>query len=403
MDRPDRKVEDVVRGFGYLMLGSRLKRIGDRLQTDTRAVLAAFDAALPPGQFPVLAALDRLGPLSVGELAQALGVTQPGVTRLVARLEADGIVGSTRDPDDRRVRTVALTDAGRRIVAKTKDTAWPAVEAAVADACSGLSGPLLTQLAGLEDALKDAPLDRRAARSAPMAVPGGLERLPAHPSLDRPVWASLETHQAALSTGDDRARRYLPDVNMFAGTRDDGPAAAASLAALVGPKETVYLLQAAPITVPRDLTATLQAKAVQMVASGPVPKLSPSWPIVELNDGDVPDMLALTRLTEPGPFLSRTRTMGRFIGIRIDGRLAAMAGERMRLPGFTEVSGVCTHPDYRGRGLARELSAAVAAHIEARHETPFLHAWRDNAPAITLYEQLGFRIRREMNVAVLTR
>ena len=190
---------------------------------------------------------------------------------------------------------------------------------------------------------------------------------------------------------------------MFAGTRDDGPEAVAALAALVGPKETVYVLQAAPITVPPGLKATLQAKAVQMVASGSVPKIAPSLPLIELGDDDVPDMLALTRLTEPGPFLSRTRTMGRFIGVRIDGRLAAMAGERMRLPGFTEVSGVCTHPDFRGRGLARELSAAVAAHIEARHETPFLHAWRDNAPAIALYEQLGFRIRRQMNVAVLTR
>jgi predicted GNAT family acetyltransferase len=95
--------------------------------------------------------------------------------------------------------------------------------------------------------------------------------------------------------------------------------------------------------------------------------------------------------------------MGAFIGIRIGGRLAAMAGERFRFPGYTEVSGVCTHPDFRGRGLARRLSAVVAAGIEARGERPFLHAWKINLPAIALYESLGFEIRNEVNVAVLER
>jgi predicted GNAT family acetyltransferase len=114
-------------------------------------------------------------------------------------------------------------------------------------------------------------------------------------------------------------------------------------------------------------------------------------------------MLALAKLTEPGPFLARTHTMGTFIGLRIGGRLAAMAGERCRFPGYTEVSGVCTHPDFRGRGLARRLSAAVAAGIEARGEQPFLHAWKTNRPAIALYESLGFEIRTEVNVAALER
>ena len=125
--------------------------------------------------------------------------------------------------------------------------------------------------------------------------------------------------------------------------------------------------------------------------------------IVPLTDVDAPEMLALAGLTEPGPFLSRTHTMGAYIGIRIAGRLAAMAGERFRFPGYREVSGVCTHPDFRGRGLARRLSAAVAAAIEARGERPLLHAWRTNHPAIALYESLGFEIREEVNVAVLER
>ena len=115
------------------------------------------------------------------------------------------------------------------------------------------------------------------------------------------------------------------------------------------------------------------------------------------------EMLALATLTEPGPFLTRTHLMGSFLGIRIDGRLAAMAGERFRFPGHTEVSGVCTHPDFRHRGLARRLSAAVAARIESRADRPFLHAWQTNRPAISLYESLGFEIRAEVDVRILER
>ncbi|MFO1274404.1 MAG: GNAT family N-acetyltransferase, partial [Rubrivivax sp.] len=105
--------------------------------------------------------------------------------------------------------------------------------------------------------------------------------------------------------------------------------------------------------------------------------------------------------TEPGPFLARTHAMGRFIGVREQGRLLAMAGERFRPEGWTEVSGVCTHPEARGRGLARALSAAVSARIQARGETPFLHAWQSNVAAIRLYESLGFVLRCEVDVAVL--
>jgi predicted GNAT family acetyltransferase len=122
-----------------------------------------------------------------------------------------------------------------------------------------------------------------------------------------------------------------------------------------------------------------------------------------LTNDDAPEMLALATLTEPGPFLERTHTMGTFLGIRIEGRLAAMAGERMRFPGYTEVSGVCTHPDFRGRGLARYLSAAVVARVEARGDRAFLHAWKTNHVAIALYEGLGFKVRAEVNVAVLKR
>jgi predicted GNAT family acetyltransferase len=222
-------------------------------------------------------------------------------------------------------------------------------------------------------------------------------------SLDRPVWASLSTRQAALSVGGPLARRYAPDVNLFASACDDSDTALAALAALVQPGERVFVLQAPEIVVPSGLVAIRTAKGVQMIATRNVPSEGAREDFLKLTDADAPEMLALARLTEPGPFLARTHRMGAFLGIRIGGRLVAMAGERFRFSGYTEVSGVCTHPEYRGRGLARKLSAAVAAHIESRGEQPFLHAWKTNVAAISLYQSLGFEVRAEVNVAVLER
>ena len=221
--------------------------------------------------------------------------------------------------------------------------------------------------------------------------------------LDRPVWASLTTYHASASEGNELARRFVRDVNLFASSRDETPEAVAALAELVGADESVLVAQVAEIVIPPGLVAVKTAKAVQMVATGGVPAETAREDIVKLTDADAPEMLALARLTEPGPFLPRTHTMGDFLGIRIDGRLAAMAGERMRFPGYTEVSGVCTHPDFRGRGLARRLSASVLAAIEARGDQAFLHAWKTNHAAITLYESLGFKLRTDVNIAVLAR
>jgi len=222
-------------------------------------------------------------------------------------------------------------------------------------------------------------------------------------ALDRPIWSSLSTTHQALSLGDERARRYLPDVNLFASARDDSDEALAALAALVGPGDQVYQLQVPAITVPPGLAAVRQAWGVQMVAGAPLAPEPNAGDIVQLGDNDAAEMLALAQLTQPGPFLAHTHRMGQFHGIRIAGRLAAMAGERMRFPGWTEVSGVCTHPDFRSRGLARRLSQHVASLIAARGDSAFLHAWRDNTAAIGLYESLGFAWRSDVHVAVLAR
>jgi DNA-binding MarR family transcriptional regulator len=155
-------VEDVVKALGYLTLGTRLKRLGERLQAQTQVLLETAGFELPASHFPVLAALERLGPLSVGELTEAVGISQPGVTRLLEKLEADELVQSTQWSQDRRVRTITLTKTGRQLIVRSKRASWPVIEAAVADACSGPSPGLLVALAALEDALTSQPLDARA-------------------------------------------------------------------------------------------------------------------------------------------------------------------------------------------------------------------------------------------------
>ena len=154
---------DVIRELGYLALGTRLKRLGERLQAQTQVVLEEAGVELPASHFPILVALDRLGPLSVGEIAEAVGMSQPGVTRMLDKLQSDGLVKSTAASSDRRVRTIGLTAAGEKLVASSKRRVWPRVESAVADACRGRAESLLPALGALEESLLETPLNMRAA------------------------------------------------------------------------------------------------------------------------------------------------------------------------------------------------------------------------------------------------
>lgn len=222
-----------------------------------------------------------------------------------------------------------------------------------------------------------------------------------HP-LDRPVWNALRSRQSGLSVGGERARRFVADVSPLAGARDDDPRSLAELGELAPAGHALILLQVGPSATPPGMLVERTAEGVQMVAeawSHPIPEA----PVGPLGDADAAEMLALATLTEPGPFLPRTHTLGGFWGLRREGRLAAMAGERLRLDGLTELSGVCTHPDFRGRGYARLLSQVVAARIAARGETPFLHAYAVNQAAIGLYRSLGFTVRTATVVTVLRR
>lgn len=162
-------VEDIVRAFRLLTLGSRMRRIGERLQADTQRLLDELDVPIQASQYPLLAALDRHGPLTIGDLAAAIGMTQPGVTRGVTLLAELGLVKSRAEARDQRRRIVSLSAEGERTVAFAKREVWPRIEAAVADLCSGFATPLLRQLAAIEDRLDERPLDRRGAATAKTA------------------------------------------------------------------------------------------------------------------------------------------------------------------------------------------------------------------------------------------
>ncbi|MDZ4372889.1 MAG: GNAT family N-acetyltransferase [Phenylobacterium sp.] len=220
-----------------------------------------------------------------------------------------------------------------------------------------------------------------------------------HP-LDRPVWSALMGPQAGVAVTLGGAVRYRPDVGLFAATVDAGDAAMADLTSLVRAHGETALVEPRAVSAPPGLVVVSQAECLQMVAEGGGGGAD-DRELERLSTDDWPEMTALAHATRPGPFFARTASLGRFLGVRIDGRLAAMAGERMRIPGYTEVSGVCTLPEYRGRGLAAALIGAVMADIRARGETPILHTYASNTSANRLYEALGFRTRQSVVMTVL--
>lgn len=221
-------------------------------------------------------------------------------------------------------------------------------------------------------------------------------------ALDRPIWNALSSLHAPVSEGGGFARRYRPDIHPFACSRDDSPESMAALAALCSPGDTQIFLQADPVVLPPAFATTMMAEGVQMVADSRLPQ--PDDPRIEkLDESDAADMLALATLTKPGPFTMHALALGDFWGIRDNGRLVAMAGERLKMAGMTELSGVCTHPDFRGRGIGRLMTLCVAGRVFAAGDQPFLHTFAANATAIALYEKIGFRLRRRMHVAVAER
>jgi predicted GNAT family acetyltransferase len=196
--------------------------------------------------------------------------------------------------------------------------------------------------------------------------------------------------------------RYRPSIAPFAASAADDAESLQALGKLVSPGESAILLQVDAIALPAELSATSTAPGVQMIAERPLQMVSDER-VQRLTRDDAAEMLAMALITKPGPFTLEALSLGDFWGVKIDGRLAAMAGERMKQPGYTELSGVCSHPEFRGSGLGRLLSLFVANQIAARGEVPYLHAYASNTTAIGLYESIGFRLRSMMNVAVVQR
>lgn len=221
--------------------------------------------------------------------------------------------------------------------------------------------------------------------------------------LDKLIWTALTTRQAHLTEGGAMARRFQTEIGPFAAAADASPQAVEALAALIPADGDISLLEPAPPAAPAGVDVSFTAPGVQMIARALTRATPHKLAITPLGDADAAEMLALATLTRPGPFRARTHTLGRFIGVRDNGRLVAMAGERLQVDGFIEISGVCTHPDYRSRGYGAALLTSVGQRILGEGRTPFLHAYASNVGAIALYRSLGFEHRCDVIHAVWKR
>jgi predicted GNAT family acetyltransferase len=222
--------------------------------------------------------------------------------------------------------------------------------------------------------------------------------------LDNVVWHSLIGPRSDLAERRGRAARFDPEVSLFAAVDDDAsPEAWDDLADLIGPGG-VAVLGRRTLRVPDGWVTELAVPGVQMLA-GPALDVSVVAEVVPepLGPDDVDEMMALIAATDPGPFERRTVELGGYLGVRAEGKLVAMAGERFRGAGYTEISAVCTDAAHRGRGLGSLLTRAIAAQIRARGEEAFLHAAASNTNAIRLYQALGFTLRTTCDFAAIRR
>jgi len=220
---------------------------------------------------------------------------------------------------------------------------------------------------------------------------GALHR---HP-LDHPVWSSLTTRQAHLAIGHGAVRRYLPAISPITAVSESGGDVLSSLIAVTDIGDDVSIFGPITPALGRDWAVLREARITQMIREDTASLPESNIEASVLDAADVEDMMTLVELTQPGPFRTRTIELGTFMGVRENGRLIAMAGERMWTGDLREVSGICTHPEARGRGYARALTARVVNRMLRAGQTPFLHVYSINHAAIDLYRALGFVQRAE--------
>jgi ribosomal protein S18 acetylase RimI-like enzyme len=220
--------------------------------------------------------------------------------------------------------------------------------------------------------------------------------------LNNPIWNALTTEQSHCTSGGIFARRFFSHIAPFGAVSAPTSQAESELIQLVEPGEQICLVGIAP---PFSAAWELKRKSeiLQMVCQERIENGDDESDIQLLTDDDIPAMLALTALVYPAYFRAGTAGLGAYYGIYQNGQLAAMAGERMRITGFQEISAVCTHPDFLGRGYARRLVQHLVNKIWGREETPYLHVDADNTRAITLYERLGFHFTCSLPLWVIQR
>lgn len=221
-----------------------------------------------------------------------------------------------------------------------------------------------------------------------------------HADLDTPVWHALTTRHAHLAEGRPPVLRYPAEVSPFAALQT--PDALEHLIDVVPDGGNALLWADDTLPAPAGLERLVAFPVMQLMAENFRPS-QVTADIRPLTAADVPDILELTALTRPGPFGTRTIEKGDFVGIRDNGRLIAMAGERMCLPGYTEITAICTHPDYQGRGLAKQLISVMSSKIVAEGRIPFLHSLPDNESALRAYAATGFNPRRMWQVNLFGR
>jgi ribosomal protein S18 acetylase RimI-like enzyme len=213
--------------------------------------------------------------------------------------------------------------------------------------------------------------------------------------LDNPIFNALGSGNENFSVGNDRARFFLPDIALFAGMKENA-AADFDILFRSSPPESIFILFAsAALQVPEQWKTTNEMKILQMVHDQAVPPPS-DHSFADLQEQHVPEMLALTKMTNPGPFLSGTIRFGNYKGIIDGNRLVARAGQRLQPVPYVEISAVCTHPEYLGKGYAGRLIADQISRILAARQIPFLHVRDNNDTAIRLYRKLGFEVRKKL-------
>ena len=227
-------------------------------------------------------------------------------------------------------------------------------------------------------------------------MPHGTSRAMAINPLDNPVWHALAGPHRAYAGGRGLARHYPRDMVPFSAIAEASDRAYADLAVDLPAGTEARLFRPSEEPLPSGWEQLDAFPMLQMVAvSAPA---EPAHDVVLLSAADAPAMLELVAVAKPGPFGRRTPEMGRYLGLREGDRLIAMAGERMRLPGFVELSAICVHPDARGRGHAATLTRALMRSTLELGEVPFLHVRPENVAAVRLYERLGFLTRRTLFV-----